>query len=133
MDEQNCAIEYKSIEGNVSKHNIDVEMVVQEEFVPPSKYYSHQHEIWEHLGHASLGVFASLQCSPLNFFRASTLVADSFPFIRTQLIFILLFSYVFLILQINYSKPNQFSCNFKLLLTQLTCMTNACRAASNWD
>lgn len=38
MGEQNCAIEYKSIEGNVSRHNIYVEMVMQEEFVPSSKY-----------------------------------------------------------------------------------------------
>lgn len=41
MDEQNCAKEYKGTEGNVSRHNIDVEMVVQEEFVPSFKYYSH--------------------------------------------------------------------------------------------
>lgn len=61
--------------------------------VPPSKYYSHQHEIWEHLGQAPLGIFASLQCNLLNFFCASALVANSFPFILTRLIFILLFSF----------------------------------------
>lgn len=83
MNEQNCAKEYKGIEGNVSRHNIHVEMVVQEEFVPPSKYWGHQHEIWEHLVHASLGVFAFLQCNLLNFFPASVLVADSFHFILT--------------------------------------------------
>lgn len=45
MNEQNCAEEYYGIEGNVSRHNTRIEMVVQEEFVLPSKYYSHHHEI----------------------------------------------------------------------------------------
>lgn len=40
MDEQNCAKEYKGIEGNVSRDSIHLEMVVPEEFVLPQNITS---------------------------------------------------------------------------------------------
>lgn len=98
MDEQNCAKEYKGIEGNVSRDSIHLEMVVPEEFVLPQNITSTSMRFENMLGMHHWVSLLLYNATFSDYFCASALVAGSFPFILTHLIFILLFSYVFLIL-----------------------------------
>lgn len=113
MDEWNCTKEYRGIERNVGRDNTHVEMVVQEGVVPKNLITNSMR--FENI----LACIAMYLCfstmQPSRFVLCcllSKLISFFFP---TPLIFIVLFSSVFLILLINYSKPSQFSCSFKFL------------------